>query len=307
MDESEAAGSSRESDGLDFDEDFIRVDAAISEYDSVGNAPQRKGEGAFQWGTIESACLGLLERAKDIRVAIWYIRACLARRGLAGLAESVKLLAGVMSLPADEIHPRASPGESFGEIHALHLGWIAGPLFLHQIGCARFDGKDVTLNALASGDASAILGDGASQASASNVLREIEDSFLSIERTMAVAEQRFDISGVLSLLSRALSRLSATRSSAASDETTSESESVERGHGGSFDLETELATRKDVEVALDRIVEYFRVHEPSHPAPIFLSRIRRMLGAGFEEVMAELYPEGAALAAQLDRPGGVVK
>ncbi|KOS79440.1 hypothetical protein [Burkholderia mallei] len=35
-------------DLLDFDEDFIKIDAAICEYDSVGYAPQRKGESAFQ-------------------------------------------------------------------------------------------------------------------------------------------------------------------------------------------------------------------------------------------------------------------
>lgn len=63
-----------------------------------------------------------------------------------------------------------------------------------------------------------------------------------------------------------------------------------------------LRSRQEVGAALDRIVEYFRVHEPSHPAPIFLSRIQRMLGAGFEEVMAELYPEAASLVAQLSRP-----
>ena len=63
-----------------------------------------------------------------------------------------------------------------------------------------------------------------------------------------------------------------------------------------------LRSRQEVGAALDRIVEYFRVQEPSHPAPIFLSRIQRMLGVGFEEVMAELYPEAASLVAQLSRP-----
>jgi len=95
---------------LDFDEDFALIDAAICEYDAVGNAPQRKGESSFQWSSIETSCLGLLARAKDIRVAIWYMRACMARRGMAGLAEGINVLADIMSSPVDEIHPRPCQG-----------------------------------------------------------------------------------------------------------------------------------------------------------------------------------------------------
>ncbi|WP_323122824.1 type VI secretion system protein TssA [Burkholderia alba] len=297
-----------EPDALDFDEDFVRIDAAICEYDSVGNAPQRKGEGAFQWVPIENACLVLLKKAKDIRVAIWYIRACMVRRGLSGLADGVRLLAGVMSAPADEIHPRALPGESAGEIHALQLGWIAGPQFAHQFGCARFEGRDVTLAALANGEAAAILDDRDYQEKAHSVLHDIQDSFLKITESMRVAGQPFEISRVMDLLGRALSRLGASPAGTGSAAPAAPpSPVVEAGRGPPGDTGAALATREDVEAVLERVAEYFRIHEPSHPAPIFLSRIQRMLGAGFEEVMAELYPEGAALAAQLGRPVGSVK
>ncbi|WDD92318.1 type VI secretion system ImpA family N-terminal domain-containing protein [Burkholderia sp. FERM BP-3421] len=303
MNDSAPVQSMQAADGLDFDEDFIRIDAAVCEYDSIGNAPQRKGESAFQWTSIEKACLGLLARAKDIRVAIWYIRACMARRGIAGLAESVRVLADIMSLPVDAIHPRALAGEVPGEIHALHLGWISGHQFLHQFGCACFGETDISLNALANGEAGAILNEPASRTSASNFLHEIQESFVRISESMRVAEQQVDVTGVLNLLNLALSRLGANGPPAANDALPIRD--VEQGRGGEvYEIRGELATRKDVEAALDRIVEYFLLHEPSHPAPIFLSRVRRMLGAGFEEVMAELYPEGAALAAQLGRPAG---
>ncbi len=303
MNDSAPVQSLQAAEGLDFDEDFVRIDAAICEYDSIGNAPQRKGESAFQWTSIEKACLGLLARAKDIRVAIWYIRACMARRGIAGLAESVGVLADIMSLPVEAIHPRALPGEVSGEIHALHLGWISGHQFLHQFGCACFGETDVSLNALANGEAGAILKEAAHKTSASRFLHEIQESFVRINESMRVAGQQVDITGVLNLLSLALSRLGANGPPAAND--VLPIHDVEQGRGGEvYESRAGLATRKDVEAALDRIVEYFLLHEPSHPAPIFLSRVRRMLGAGFEEVMAELYPEGAALAAQLGRPAG---
>lgn len=292
------------SDELDFDEDFMRIDAAICEYDAIGTAPQRKGESAFQWTSIEKACLVLLARAQDIRVAIWYIRACMARRGIAGLAESVGVLAGIMSLPVDAIHPRALPGEVPEDIHALHLGWISGPQFLHQFGCASLGETDVSLNSLANGEAGVILKDPAQKTAASNFLHKIQDSFLKISESVKVAEQRFDITDVLTLLSQALSRINTNGSVDARDESSIPTVEPVR-HGGLHENPSSLTTRKEVEVALDRIVEYFRVHEPGHPAPIFLMRVRRMLGAGFEEIMAELYSEGAALAAQLGNPAGV--
>jgi len=53
---------------------------------------------------------------------------------------------------------------------------------------------------------------------------------------------------------------------------------------------------------LSRMVAYFQAHEPSHPAPIFLNRVQRMLGANFETLMDELYPEADQLIAKLERP-----
>jgi type VI secretion system protein ImpA len=295
---------SKKTDELDFDEDFIRTDALICEYDSVGNLLQRKGESAFQWAPIESTCSALLNKISDIRVAIWYIRACMAERGIAGLAVGVGRLADIMDLPSDQVHPRAQPGDSVGDIHALHLGWIMGSQFLHQLGRARFEEADITLADLAEGEAAAHLVGSGFKENAYRLLLNIKESLLKVEASMLAETQQFDISRVLALIGRALSRLSPTPTADAAPLT----QTNEKGEGRrGYNAHTVLATRQDVGAALECIAEYFRVREPSHPAPIFLSRIQRMLGAGFDEVMAELYPDGVALAAQLGRPGGVVK
>ncbi|KVG57948.1 ImpA [Burkholderia territorii] len=293
-------------DVLDFDEDFIQVDAAICEYDAVGNSPQRKGESSFQWVSIESTCIGLLNKANDIRVAIWYLRACMAKRGVSGLAEGIKRLAAIMSLPAEDIHPQAQPGEASGEIQALHLGWIAGAQFLHQIGNVRLDGQDVTLNALAHGEAEVTLWDQGYKEKASYVLQEIKDSIEKIEKSISSEGKSLDVSRVLIFLDRVLKKLG----SAGGEGAASIADSPTRSGGasdGDFNARSAMSTREEVAVALERIVEYFRVHEPGHPAPIFLSRIQRMLGAGFEELMAELYPDGTALVAQLGGPASSAK
>ena len=63
-----------------------------------------------------------------------------------------------------------------------------------------------------------------------------------------------------------------------------------------------LSDRSDVSQMLAHIITYFRTYEPSHPAPIFLNRVQRMLGANFEELMGELYPDAQQLIAKIERP-----
>ncbi|AJY39953.1 type VI secretion system ImpA family N-terminal domain-containing protein [Burkholderia humptydooensis] len=297
-------------DLLDFDEDFIKIDAAICEYDSVGYAPQRKGESAFQWASVETACLALLKKAKDVRVAIWHLRACIARRGLSGLADGVRLLADLMSAPVEALHPRALPDESPGETLLIHLGWLAGPQFLHQLGGSRFEDRDATLNDLIGGRAAAIVEDRDYRDRANTLVHDIQDSLSRIRKSIAVVEQELNLSRALDLLSVAASRLAQTGSESEATASVADEKPADAAPGAQQPAARPgggLRSRQEVGAALERIVEYFRLHEPSHPAPIFLSRIQRMLGAGFEEVMAELYPEAASLVAQLNRPQSSIK
>ncbi|WP_063534097.1 type VI secretion system ImpA family N-terminal domain-containing protein [Burkholderia sp. MSMB1589WGS] len=302
-------------DLLDFDEDFIKIDAAICEYDSVGYAPQRKGESAFQWASVETACLALLKKAKDVRVAIWHLRACIARRGLSGLADGVRLLADLMSAPVEALHPRALPDESPGETLLIHLGWLAGPQFLHQLGGSRFEDRDATLNDLIGGRAAAIVEDRGYRDRANTLVHDIQDSLSRIRKSIAVVEQELNLSRALDLLSVAASRLAQTGSGSEANASVADEKLADAAPGSPAPGAQQpaagpgggLRSRQEVGAALERIVEYFRLHEPSHPAPIFLSRIQRMLGAGFEEVMAELYPEAASLVAQLNRPQSSIK
>lgn len=294
-----------ENNSVELDDEFLKIESAICEYDSVGNAPQRKGESAFHWNAIENACLTLLKKAKDIRVAIWYVRACMARRGLAGLAESSRVLADIVALPVGQIHPLALPDESPGESHVVHLGWFGATQFLHQLGAARFDDQDVSLNNLAQGTVPALADDRRLQAAVNSTLQEIRQAFAGIEESLLAAGQSLDLARVVELLDRAIARLETPEVASEPLDEVSDAprqRAAVRPATVAGAATAALNTREEVGVALERVADYFRLHEPSHPAPIFLSRIQRMLGAGFNDVMAELYPEAVALVAQLDRP-----
>lgn len=51
-------------------------------------------------------------------------------------------------------------------------------------------------------------------------------------------------------------------------------------------------SRTDVTNALDRIVAYYRQHEPSSPIPILLERAKRLVNADFLTIMQDIAPSG---------------
>lgn len=54
----------------------------------------------------------------------------------------------------------------------------------------------------------------------------------------------------------------------------------------------QIATRTDVAAALDRIIDYYAKHEPSSPLPVLLKRARRLVGADFITIINDLAPLG---------------
>ncbi|MCV2503437.1 MAG: hypothetical protein N4Q30_05095 [Neisseriaceae bacterium] len=52
-----------------------------------------------------------------------------------------------------------------------------------------------------------------------------------------------------------------------------------------------VSSRREVILVLDNLLNYFRVYEPSHPAPILIRRVKKMVGMDFEEIIQELLPE----------------
>ena len=53
-----------------------------------------------------------------------------------------------------------------------------------------------------------------------------------------------------------------------------------------------IASPRDVEVALDRIIAYYEAYEPSSPLPILLQRAKRLVGADFIKIMKDIAPDG---------------
>lgn len=53
----------------------------------------------------------------------------------------------------------------------------------------------------------------------------------------------------------------------------------------------QVTNRQDVELLLEKIFVYFEKCEPTHPAPLFIRRIQRLMNLNFYEIMRDISPE----------------
>jgi len=43
---------------------------------------------------------------------------------------------------------------------------------------------------------------------------------------------------------------------------------------------------------LEKVKHYFTLHEPSHPAPLMIDRVQRMIDLDFMDIIRDLAPDG---------------
>lgn len=297
-------GSLEAFDLIESDEDFIFIDSAVYELDSDADGAVKAGENDGRWGAIEKACARLLEKTKDIRVAIWYVRAGLERGAFRSLRRALEVLVEMLEFPPEEIRPLSESIKIAAEEHSIHVGWLSSSQFSSRLGLLRFPEVDLPIGEMCRGKAGLSL----SGELRRTLSADIDEVVSLLARIKAWAEKGsisgVDIDGSISFLSESSRVLIGGIDRGVDDEAGQEVSSSNQLTGRSA---SSISDRADVEAALDKVIEYFEIHEPSHPAPIFLMRVKKMIGADFSELMAELYPDGLELAAQLGRPGGIGK
>ncbi len=54
----------------------------------------------------------------------------------------------------------------------------------------------------------------------------------------------------------------------------------------------QIQSRDDAQLMLDKVKNYFRLHEPSHPAPLMIDRVQRLITLDFMQIVRDLAPDG---------------
>lgn len=315
----EADGCGR---NLEYDPEFLAL-----EEEALGKPEVQYGDTITQaiepnWKRVMLLALPLLERSRDLRLAVWLTRAQLNLHGISGLAAGLELVYALLDNCWDGLHPQLDPDDDNDPLLRINIlaflcepaGLLrdvldaplasargVGAVSLRQVDLASGEeGENISLamieGAFAEADPVELGGTEAALANALTLSVQIEQLL-----TEKVGVGRaIDLSGLATLLRRAgeviRRRLPGAAPTAAESVAT---ESVKTSAAAVAVAATpaprgEINSREDARQTIDRLCTYFQTFEPASPVPILLQRAKKLIDKNFMELLQDLAPDGLA-------------
>jgi type VI secretion system protein ImpA len=315
---------------LEYDPAFVALEQAVQGKPEVQYGATITAAVPPDWKAIRRIAAELIERSRDLRLAIHLLRANLALFGIAGLADGLRLLERLLVERWDSVHPELDADDGMDPM--LRINSLA---ILADLDTVLKDLKEATLIVLpglgplnlrmleiANGEQAPAAGhekiaaatiekaladvDDPSLGAASGALTRAFDSVVNIE-TLLVRKVGSSQALNLDALTRPLKRgrdflaqqLAARQASA--DDAAAEPDhdgSAAPGQAGAAPrpagISGDIADRTDVLRMLDKLIKYYQRNEPSSPVPLLLERARRLVPKTFIEILEDLAPDGMA-------------
>lgn len=324
---------------LEYDPVFVALELAV-----LGKPEVQYGDSITpavppEWKVVRKMAAELLARSRDLRLAVYLLRAELALVGIEGMADALHLIERLLDERWDSVHPELDADDDNDPM--LRINSLA---VLTDAGTVLKDLKEATLVVLpglgpltlrmlevASGElpppkgtekiatesidkALADVKDDALDAAVARLSGAL-DSVVNIE-TLLVRQvgssQALNLDALTKPLKRARDFLAQRSSARAPDADQGEAGAVDAdgapaGNAGgarAAPISGAIANRGDVVRMLDKLLEYYRQHEPSSPLPLLLERSKRLVPKNFMEIMEDLAPDGMAQLNVIKGPDG---
>lgn len=308
-------------ENLEYDADFQAMELA-----SQGKAEQQFGETIIpaepaDWVKVENIAISLLARTKDLRIMLALTHAWTKRRGLPGYADGLALVENALERYWETLHPQleeAGEHDPFYRINSLaELGdKSALTATLRQANLLRNAGGEISLR-----DAQALL-DGSK-----NECPDYPGGRTRLADELArggqpgidaVMHSQQHLQHIHDLLTDALGNggapetgqlrkmfsvvASACQSTdipslipALANTQASPDEITAPAPAPSTHLDwrnVNISSRAEAQLMLDKVKQYFLRHEPSHPAPLMIDRMQKVIDLNFMEMIRDLAPDG---------------
>ena len=314
---------------LEHDLSFFELEEAAR-----GKPEQRTGDAVKaaedpNWAKVIDRAQALLNRSKDLRVAVHLTRALACTEGLPGLATGLSLIHGLLERYWDGIHPVLEADHNNDPTERLNaLAPLVDPevvlkdlrdTFLvnsREQGQIRARDIEVALGRLAPsravdpstikplGQLHAQIGAAfANDRSVPSAVREAHDHVAAIQ---TLINERVDASRALDLspLAQPLaSLLEACDAALGVKSETAKEARAESGGAPRPAMTGEIRSRDDAVQMLELVCNYLERHEPSNPAPLFIRRAQRLIKKSFLEIVRDLMPDSLS---QLEKLAGDV-
>ena len=316
---------------LEYDPQFVEM-----EKQSQGTPERQYGNTLIpaeppDWREVSKAALDLLERTRDLRVAVYLTRALLNTDGLPGFAEGLALLEGLIERHWEQVYPQLDPDDDndptlrINTIVALcdpetTLYDLRGAPLVSSRALGRFSLRDVQI---AAGLLTPVTTDEErappNQDMINGAFQDAPLEDLQATAEMAVAAfnraerietlltdqvgvtQAPDMSALAAILkeirqvlNEQLQRRGVGMVGEEEGEADREGAAGLGSSGGAAQrmVVGDIAGREDVIRTLDKICEYYSRYEPSSPVPFILKRAKKLVRMDFMEILRDLAPGG---------------
>lgn len=318
---------------LEYDPDFQALERL-----ATGKPEQQIGSTIVpaeppDWRAVRGKAMELLERTRDLRIALVLTRALLAVEGLPGFADGLRYLHGLLERHWEHVHPQLDPDDYNDPTTRVNIiaGLVAADSddvlgLLRQAALARSRSFGVAtlrdwLIHSGAGSGTPVL----TAETFDAVFREVDaeelhaaadsahaafDLASAIERRLTeqvgsgnavdLSPLRTALKPCVQLLDERLAQRGLGAEAEAEDlpvagEGPAEAGgSTATGAGASGFVAGRISTRDDVLKALDAVCDYYTRHEPSSPVPILMERARRLVTMSFVDIMRNIAPDSLA-------------
>jgi type VI secretion system protein ImpA len=127
---------------LEYDPEFLELEQAILGKPEIQYGDTITPAVPPEWKVVKRLATGLLERSRDLRLAVSLSRALLALEGVPGLANGLALIERLLDQRWDSVHPQLDPDDGMDPMLRINsLATLADNAFLREV-------KEATLLAL---------------------------------------------------------------------------------------------------------------------------------------------------------------
>ncbi len=313
---------------LEHDLSFFELEEAAR-----GKPEQRTGDAVRpaedpNWAKVIDRSQALLNRSKDLRVAVHLTRALTCTEGIPGLATGLSLIHGLLERYWEGIHPVLEADRGDDPTERLNaLAPLVDPEVVvkdlreaylvnsREQGQLRARDIEVALGRLAprASDTGAAKPIGQLQAqigaaftsdrSVPSAVREAYDRAVAIQALMNErlgASRALDLEPLVQPLSSLVEVCDAAlgvKADAAKDGQAESGDAARPAAAG------EIRTRDDAVQMLELVCHFLERTEPSNPAPLFIRRAQRLIKKSFLEIVRDLMPDSLS---QLEKLAGEV-
>ena len=319
----EFGGDSACGEDLEYDPDFIELGTISKpkEEQQVGDSVLAGEEVDFT--SVGRLALGILERSKDLRAAVFLAEASLYSDGFVQFERVLAYIRGALERYWACVHPELDADDDDDPIMRVNAvrGLVGADTVLRAVRRApltdsramgRFSLRDISI---ADGEISPAEGESSiDHATVSAAFQDTDTETMAaireavsnsrehVKGIMAVFDEKIgsegpDLSELDKILYKAQGSINSVLGGEAADEPAAEEASSGGGGGApaahsSAPVSGAINSRDDVTRMIDKICEYYARSEPSSPVPVLLQRARRLVAADFVTIMKDMASDG---------------